>query len=209
MYKNIIFLALLAFGILFSCQSNDELETIETNSFEFSVITKDLTGIASRDSETACYTTPLIAGQFYNAGRVDVEVVNEDGIDYVYISYITSNDWILKLTHLYAGEKDGIPETRKGNAIPGLFEKKMDFETNYISDFEVEYKIEAAAFDSCFYIAAHAEVEKLDDKGIVIQAETAWGEGEGFDGSDWAMYFEFCKSLCGEPEDPPVDDGTK
>ena len=27
-------------------------------------------------------------------------------------------------------------------------------------------------------------------QGCIISAETAWGEGEGFDGSSWAMYFE-------------------
>ena len=214
MLKKITFLALIAIGMLFSCQTNDEFNELQTNSFEFNVTTNDLTGLSSRDSETACYSTPLIAGQNYTAGRVDVEIVNEGGIDYVYITYITNSEWVIKLTHLYAGDRDGIPETKKGNPKPGVFEKRMDYEANIISDFEVEYKIPADAFEPCFYIAAHAEVVKIDDKGAEIQRETGWGQGEGFEGDSWAMYFEFCKELCRDGEDtgtgtPPVNDGAK
>ena len=110
---------------------------------------------------------------------------------------------LLKLTHLYAGEKEGIPETKKGNPKPGVFEKRMNYEANVISDFEVEYKIPAEALNDCFHIAAHCEVVKIDEKGNEIQRETGWGQGEGFEGDSWAMYFEFCKSNC-EPytEDP-------
>ena len=198
MLKKINFLVILTLGMLYSCQTTDDLDELKTESFDFSVTTNDLTGLASRNSETACLSTPLIAGQNYTAGRIDVEMVNEEGIDYVYISYITNSDWVIKLTHLYAGDRDGIPETKKGNPRPGVFEKRMDYEANVISDFEVEYKIPAEAFEPCFYIAAHAEVSKIDLKGNVIQRETGWGQGEGFEGNSWAMYFQFCKNLCGD-----------
>ncbi len=219
MFKKTTFLTILALGMLYSCQTNDTLEYLETDSFAFSVTTNNLTGLSSRNTDTACYSTPLIAGQNYTAGRIDVEIVNEEGVDYIYISYITNEDWILKLTHLYAGDRDGIPETKKGNPKPGVFEKRMDYSANIISDFEVEYKMLATAFESCFYIAAHAEVVKIDANGNVIQSETAWGEGEGFEAGNWAMYFQFCKDLCTtkdsgetggtEPEVPPVDGGVK
>ena len=209
MFKKIT-LAIIASVMLFSCQNDDVLENQETalqetsdpiSSFEFNVSTKELiSNLFSRNTETACATTDLIAGQNYDAGRIDVEIVNEDGVDYVYISYITEDDWVIKLTHLYAGDRDGIPETKNGNPKPGVFEKKMDYSANIISDFEVEYKIPAEAFEDCFYIAAHAEVEKSDGS----QAETAWGEGEGFEGNSWAMYFEFCKTSCDDDDD---DDG--
>ncbi|MBT8316572.1 MAG: hypothetical protein HKP59_03005 [Lutibacter sp.] len=196
--KKIILLAIFLLSISYSCQTNDEFEILEANSFEFSVSTNDFTDLNFRNSETACFTTPLIAGQNYTAGRIDVEIVNEDGTNYVYISYITNDEWIIKLTHLYAGDREGIPETKKGNPKPGVFEKRMDYEANIISKFEVEYKIPAEAFEECFYIAAHSEVERIDDKGVVIQRETGWGQGEGFEGDSWAMYFEFCKNLCGD-----------
>jgi len=205
MFKKNTFLALIALGMLFSCQTNEDVNALQTSTKEFTVTTKNLTGLASRDTETACYSTPLIAGQNYIAGRIDVEMVNEGGIDYVYISYITNPDWVIKLTHLYAGDRDGIPETKKGNPKPGVFEKRMDYEANVISDFEVEYKIEADAFESCFQIAAHAELAKIDDKGTEIQRETGWGQGEGFEGNSWAMYFEFCKNLCGDGKDTGTD----
>jgi hypothetical protein len=208
MIKKTTFLAMLTLGMFYSCQTSNDLESLQPKSYDFTVTSTDLTGVSSRNTETACYSTPLIAGQNYEAGRIDVEIVNEDGTNFVYISYITNPDWIIKLTHLYAGDKDGIPETKKGNPKPGVFEKKMDYEANVISDFEVEYKIPAAAFEECFYIAAHAEVIKIDDKGNEIQRETAWGQGEGFEGNSWAMYFQFCKSACGI-EEPPIDGGLK
>ena len=204
MFKKLIFLVMLALGMSYSCQTIDDFEKLPTNSFEFEVSTNDFTGLASRDEGTSCYSTPLIAGQNYTAGRIDVEIVNEEGVEYVYISYITTDDWVIKLTHLYAGDRDGIPETKKGNPKPGVFEKQMDYEANIISDFEVEYKIPAEAFEPCFYIAAHAEVSKTDSNGNVIQRETGWGQGEGFEGNSWAMYFEFCKSLC-DVEEPPAE----
>ncbi|PHR70867.1 MAG: hypothetical protein COA67_07680 [Lutibacter sp.] len=175
MFKKIT-LAIAALVVLYSCQNEDELinqfNTSEpTSLFEFSVSTQDVTGLFSRNTDTACSSTDLIAGQNYDAGRVDVEIVNEDGVEYVYITYITEGDWILKLTHLYAGDRDGIPETKKGNPKPGVFEKRVDYSANVISDFEIEYKILADAFEDCFYIAAHAEVEKVDGS----QSETAWG----------------------------------
>ena len=106
--------------MLFSCQNDDVLESQEAsnpiNLFDFNVSTNDVSNnLFSRISETACTTTSLIAGQNYDAGRVDVEIVNQEGVDYVYITYISENDWVIKLTHLYAGDKDGIPETKKGN----------------------------------------------------------------------------------------------
>jgi hypothetical protein len=199
MIRKITFLAILAF-LSYSCQTNDDFEILNTENYDFGVETKDLTGLSFRDSETACYSTSLIAGQHFDAGRIDVEIVNEGGIDYVYITYLSNNDWVIKLTHLYAGDRDGIPETKKGNPRPGVFEKKMDYEANVISEFEVEYKIQADAFNSCFAIAAHAEVARIDDKGNVIQRETAWGEGTEFEGNSWAMLFDFCKTQCGDTD---------
>lgn len=202
MFRKITLLIILAIGFTYSCQTNDDLNEIETKSFSFDVESRNLTGLSSRNTETACYSTTLIAGQNYTAGKIDVEIVNEEGEDFVYITYITNENWIIKLTHLYAGDRDGIPETKKGNPKPGVFEKRMDYSANVISDFEVEYKIPAEAFEPCFYIAAHAEVAKIDSKGNVIQRETGWANGESFEGNSWAMYFEFCKELC------VVDDGT-
>ncbi len=212
MFKKLT-LAIIASVVLYSCQNDDVLENEnlllnETSKseklFEFNVSTQENMSLFSRNTDTACLSTSLIAGQHYDAGRIDVEIVTEDdGEDYVYITYLSENDWVIKLTHLYAGDKDGIPETKNGNPKPGVFEKRMDYSANVISDFEVEYKIPAEAFEDCFYIAAHAEVEKSDGS----QAETAWGEGEGFEGNSWAMYFEFCKSICDDKDSDDDGDG--
>jgi len=209
MFRKMTLLIILTIGFTYSCQTNDDLNDLETKQYVFDVETNDLTGLSWRNTDTACLSTPLIAGQNYNAGRIDVEIVNEGGIDYVYISYITNEDWIIKLTHLYAGDRDGIPETKKGNPKPGVFEKRMDYEANIISDFEVEYRIPAEAFEPCFHIAAHAEVAKIDSKGNIIQKETGWGRGEEFEGNSWAMYFEFCKELCDDGNDTGDPEGVR
>ena len=77
-------LAIVALVMLYSCQEKDELETInQTNSsteltaFNFEVTSQDVTGVFSRNTETACSSTTLIAGQNEVAGRIDVEIVNK------------------------------------------------------------------------------------------------------------------------------------
>ena len=50
------FIAIIAIGLFNSCQTDDlQLGEIETNSYEFTVNTKDLSGLVSRNSDTACY----------------------------------------------------------------------------------------------------------------------------------------------------------
>ena len=196
MLKKITFLAVLALSMLYSCQTNDEFEVFQTNFYQFSVTEKTLLDLNSKDSESVCYSSPLITNQDITVGKVDVEIATEEGVQYIYITYSSNENWAIKLTHLYAGDKEGIYETINGNSAYGVFDEEMNFEENTNSNYEVEYKIEVEALEQCFYVAAYVEVLRLDDKGNVLESEIAWAEGEEFEEDNQGMYFEFCKDTC-------------
>ncbi|MCF6167975.1 hypothetical protein [Lutibacter sp.] len=206
MLKKITFLAVLALSMLYSCQTNDEFEVFQTNSYQFSVVEKIMSDLTSKDSESACYSSPLITNQNITVGSVNVEISTEEGVQYVYMTYTSNENWVIKLTHLYAGEKEGIYETINGNSVYGVFEEEMNFEENANSNFEVEYKIEAEALEQCFYVAAYVEVLRLDDKGNILESEIAWAEGEEFEEANQGMYFEFCKDTCELENSTEVND---
>jgi len=139
------------------------------------------------DVSNACYTTDLMAGQFYLAGNVYVKMDANN----VYVIYNAINDWKIKATHLYVGDCNQIPQTSTGNPIPG----KFPLATNNPSGVQqVVYTIAKSGLGDCFCIAAHAEVSRPG------QSETAWAKGDNFPGSNWAMFFSICKSNCLDEE---------
>jgi hypothetical protein len=142
----------------------------------------------------------LIAGQNITVGNV---FVWNDGTD-LHVEYnITDLDWCLTETHMHvATTLDGIPQTKKGNPIPGQFDYKnedlincatydsytiplLDIDPNWICDQEL-------------FIAAHAVV-------LEQQEETAWGGEEPFPGKNWATYFYY-EVTCETPPPPPPGD---
>ena len=128
-------------------------------------------------------STDLIAGQNIEAGKVNFW--NDD--EYVYVKYSTTGGWYLTETHLQiAGTLDGIPQTKKGNPIPGQFDYAAVHDPGVT---EYVYKIPISDFfKGDVYIAAHAVVNRIVD-GKVVQKETAWADGKDFPGKNWAMYF--------------------
>jgi hypothetical protein len=112
--------------------------------------------VASAQTEIQSYSTDLIAGQHYDIG--DVLVWND--ADYLYVQYLVDDaDWCLTLTHLeVATSLDGIPQTKKGNPIPGKF--SYSSEHACVTDFT--YQIERTwDIGAELYIAAHAEAQQL------------------------------------------------
>ena len=102
------------------------------------------------------FVTDLIAGQHYDIG--DVLVWND--ADYLYVQYLVDNaDWCLTLTHLeVATSLDGIPQTKKGNPIPG----KFGYSSEHACVTEFTYQIERIwDIGDELYIAAHAEAKQL------------------------------------------------
>ncbi len=145
----------------------------------------------------------LVAGQDTNVGGVIVEYDKEEGC--LYVTYdVTGGTWYLTETHLQvATSLEGIPQTKKGNPIPGQFDYKMEHEPSaQVQEYTITVQLGDVGAEpgDTLYIAAHAVVETvvydeegnpvLDEDGnpIVIN-ETAWGAGEPFDGKNWATYF--------------------
>ena len=104
----------------------------------------------------------------------------------LYVKYETTGCWHLVETHLaVATSLEEIPQTKKGNPIPGHFPY-----SNYHDPMVQEYTYEVDLDDDELYIAAHAVV--YCDCGCYY--ETAWGEGptsDYFPGRSWAMYFTY------------------
>lgn len=126
-------------------------------------------------------TVPLLAGQYTAVGTV---TISDDGTS-LFVTYRTSDDWLLGETHLaIAVDPAGIPQTRSSNPKvgqfdPGVLPSSVDAHT-------IIYEIPLPADAQTVYIAAHAVVTSVNG-----QEETAWGEGIAFSGSNWAMYIEY------------------
>jgi hypothetical protein len=183
------------------------------------VPTTEQSGITylTKHMEREPFESTLYAGQEFEVGTVSVW---DDG-EYLHVIYNTTGDWVLTETHLaVATALDGIPQTKKGNPIPGRFPYQCcydgsewvflikddgapgaiccaDGDTNATLT-EVEYIIPLSEIgeveDYCrelLFIAAHAVVQKrIGDE--IIQEETAWGDkGLDFPGKNWATYFNY------------------
>lgn len=149
-------------------------------------------------AETICgmqTETTLLAGQTIPAGLV---TVSNDGQSLL-VTYHTDADWLITETHLHvATSPEDLPQTSKGNAIPGLFDYQSTYDGGVT---EAAYTIDLSAWPegTQLYIAAHS---------VVVSAagtETAWGNGMGFPGKDWSMYFSHMVQPC---EPTPVNPGV-
>ena len=128
-------------------------------------------------------TVDLIAGQHFDVGDV---IVWGDGVN-LYVKYATTElGCSLIETHLAIADSiAGIPQTKKGNPIPGQFPYSMVHEPPVS---EYTYTIDATQWASTtqLFIAAHA-VTSCPDLG----EETAWAAGYPFPGKNWATYFTY------------------
>ena len=151
------------------------------------------------------YETRLMAGQTIEVGTVTVWIDS----DSLHVEYeITAEGWYITETHLALAVVDvctdcpgDIPTTKSGNPKNGQFAFSEDdgiydiaFDDSGIIDGPFE-------IGDCLCIAAHAVVEKRVG-GVVVDEQTGWGEGPGFSGKNWAMYF------CWEPKYPIIPTGS-
>lgn len=140
-----------------------------------------------------CLSTNLIAGQHHIAGTVTVDIDGDD----IIITYTTNEDWSIGATHLSIGNcaEQTIPTTGSGNPKVGRFEHST---THNDGTNQVVYTLDASVLDDNYCFAAHAEVSGPTG------GETAWAEGEDFDGNNWAMYVSALLSDCDtDAGDPP------
>lgn len=179
--------------ILFSCSDEGVLENQPLQNANFRVFENSNPNVVltteSRTAEEYCHVTNLIAGQNQIAGEV---IVQRDGDDLI-IKYITNDDWTIDATHLSIGncEEQTIPTTGSGNPKVGHFEHSSEHSTGIN---EVTYILDASVLDDNYCFAAHAEVSGPSG------GETAWAEGEEFDGNNWAMYVAALLSDCPDNE---------
>lgn len=180
--KSLFYFTLFTSVVIASCKKEKPTEPITASS------------VSSITSSTAiiCGTSQnqiLLAGQTINSGSVSV---SNDQVN-LYVKYSTSNGWVLNKTHLYVGDCELIPKTKAGNPQIGLFPFQQTYSPNNAS---ATYTIPLSSLDSCYCIAAHAEVSLLNSSGSIIQTETGWAQGGPMGGNSWAMVFNYCTQSC-------------
>ena len=142
--------------------------------------------------------TMLLAGQNIDAGTVCLEDIDtdNDGIsDSLEVTYTTTGCWELVEAQLWIGtDLSQMPQTSKGNPIPGQFPYKSGDITG-LTTYTFTIPFTDLGFEcgdtTTFFAAAHATVRCLQADGS-YRTETGWGNGDRIvvKGS-WAMYFTF------------------
>jgi len=146
--------------------------------------------VAGRTIEGECEATEvtLIAGQTIDAGTVTVT----NDADFIYVTYTTTNGWVLTQTHLYVGNCALIPVNNPGNPIPGQFPYTSAH--NNVTTYTYQVPISRIALEDCGCIAAHAVVKKYNSSNQVVDTQTGWGNGIriNLSGGNWGMKFDYC-----------------
>ena len=146
--------------------------------------------ILGRETPGACTPTEvtLIAGQTMDAGTVNVS----NDANYIYVTYTTTNGWVLTQTHLYVGDCALIPVNNPGNPIPGQFPYVSSH--NNVTTYTYQIPISAIPSGACGCIAAHAVVKQYNSSNQLINTQTAWGNGVriNLSGGNWGMKFDYC-----------------
>ena len=137
------------------------------------------------------------AGQNINVGTVEVW---DDTVELT-VKYNVPDPWCITETHLHvSNDLEDIPVNKKGNPIPGHFEKND--EHNCVHEVTYSYNLEDEEWGLCkdLYVAAHAVVVRPVDKCV----EEVWmiGEEEVDDGA--GKLTNYCDEL-NLPNNWPVD----
>lgn len=136
----------------------------------------------------------LFAGQTIHAGFV---TVTNDGVN-LYVEYTTNSPWLMTEAHLAVADSlAGIPQTKKGNPIPGQFPYSATFNPG-VNDFIFTIPLGSFVPGDELFIAAHAVVTSPGGHGSG-GTQTGWGDGAGFPGANWATYFQYIVQTCGGP----------
>ncbi|MFX1530592.1 MAG: hypothetical protein ACFFBC_05730 [Promethearchaeota archaeon] len=131
----------------------------------------------------------FIAGGGNEKSAIDVgDILVWNNAEYIYVKYSLIEDWWLTETHVHiASSMEEIPQTKKGNPIPGQFDYKN--EHDYVSEFQYQIPLSWLIGDQ-IYIAAHGVVKYIESTSIEIK-ESAWASGDEFPGNNWATYFTY------------------
>jgi hypothetical protein len=143
-------------------------------------------GIAHTEDDP--FVTDLIAGGGNPASAIDVgDVLVWNDADYLYIKYVTTDDWCMSETHLHVAlSLEEIPQ-KNGNPIPGQFQYNDDHDP-CVMEYIYTLSLEEHGFevDDELYIAAHAVVqqdyeslidfESYSEHDFVMQESTDCGD---------------------------------
>jgi hypothetical protein len=125
----------------------------------------------------------LIAAKSVDVGDVLITYDSEN----VFVDLTTASGWCVAKVHLAAASAEGeFPRTKKGNPIPGQFPVKKKYDPCATSgSFTIPMSsIAGLAAGAAPYVALHAEVVRSE----LEEHESAWAEGGGFEGANWATY---------------------
>ena len=150
-------------------------------------------------------TTTLYAGRTTDAGTV--RVYNDSST--LYVEFSTTGGWQLTESHVaIATSLAGIPQTKSGNPKIGNFPYQRTYSPVVTTDVyafpmdQLAVSLGLSGFtcgSTSLVIAAHAVVVQLDANGGVTARETGWGNGTGFPGANWSMYFNHTIQCCPPP----------
>ena len=149
-----------------------------------------------KGSETEPEEIDLLAGQNMMVGKILVWNDNVDEklcVEYQLNEASLAEGWLIYETHLVVTTSlNEIAQTKKGNPIPGQFpygDDNLEGLPSYKECFSFnELGIEPG---DEVVIAAHAVVQKWDE-GVLMEDETAWGDGTRFnENGNWATYFYY------------------
>jgi len=133
-----------------------------------------LTKGAGDEGSAESYT--LYAGKDNAVGVVKVW----NDTDKLYVKYILDDPWCLMETHLHVGtELSDIPQTKKGNPIPGKFDYKMEHNCAPYYTYSIDMPLVS---DDELYIAAHAKVSgapKNSANGVMYATRALTGGTKG------------------------------
>jgi hypothetical protein len=216
---------ILALGLvmfLFSCNKEEIYthEPINETVLELIEITPRLF-LKSSLTDNACgivTTAALMAGQTLEVGTVTA--YNDEENFYITIT-IDKDDWFIRKTHLYVGERTSTEGIR--NPAPGKFPYFNDVVSENNTGIQIySYVIEKGEENINFLknwgefdIALHADLVRVaidengnpilneDNKASVLQYEGAWAAGERFTlKGSWATYFSYSWQSCEDVCDP-------
>ena len=130
------------------------------------------------------------ASTAFKVGEVNVT----NNATHLTVTYtITNESWCINETHLHiANESKYIPQTKKGNPQPGQFDYSEEHECITTITYVVPLIDIERSDEETVCIAAHAAVELPPEvEEEEIRYESAWGNGEDFEGKNWAMYITY------------------
>ena len=137
--------------------------------------------VTAQPSAASTGPIDLLAGKSVDVGDVTVQ---SDG-SRVRLLTRSTGACIAGVQAAVAGSPQLIPQTKKGNAIPGRFPAAKEY-TPCTTDAEVFIALSSIpgyVAGQPVYVALHADVILADG-----QSDSAWAEGSGFPGANWSSY---------------------